>query len=69
MGECPIGLRTQPQQREHRTQQEQRQRQTLRGDPGAVTLDEKGLARVEGIDKGMCKVSFPDLDKEAWEEA
>ena len=33
------------------------------------TLDEKGHARVEGIDPGSCQVSFPDLDKEAWEEA
>ncbi len=31
------------------------------------TLDEKGLARVEGFEKGMCKVCFPNLDKEAWE--
>jgi type VI secretion system secreted protein VgrG len=37
---------------------------------GAVaegTLDEKGFARVDGIDPGSCKVTFPDLDKEAWE--
>jgi hypothetical protein len=32
------------------------------------TLDEKGFARVEGFGKGTCKVSFPDLDKEAWEK-
>lgn len=32
------------------------------------TLDEKGFARVEGFDKGTCKVCFPDLDKEAWEK-
>jgi len=32
------------------------------------TLDEKGLARVEGFEKGTCKVCFPDLDKEAWEK-
>ncbi|MCC6425503.1 MAG: hypothetical protein IT435_01650 [Phycisphaerales bacterium] len=33
-------------------------------------LDEKGMARVEGFVKGsgQCKVSFPDLDKEAWEK-
>ena len=30
------------------------------------TLDEKGRARVEGIDPGTCKVTFPNLDKEAW---
>ncbi len=33
------------------------------------TLDEKGFARVEGFEPGSCKVSFPDLDKEAWEDA
>ncbi len=33
------------------------------------TLDNKGLARVEGFEKGSCKVCFPDLDKEAWEKA
>jgi hypothetical protein len=32
------------------------------------TLDEKGFARVEGFEKGTCKVSFPKLDKEAWEK-
>ncbi len=31
------------------------------------TLDENGFARIEGIDPGSCKVSFPDLDKAAWE--
>ncbi len=32
-------------------------------------LDSEGLARVEGIDPGTCKISFPKLDKEAWEPA
>jgi hypothetical protein len=32
------------------------------------TLDQNGLARVEGFEAGTCKVTFPDLDKEAWEE-
>lgn len=32
------------------------------------TLDEKGFARVEGIESGNCKVTFPNLDKEAWEK-
>ena len=32
------------------------------------TLDEKGYARVEGFEKGTCKVCFPDIDKEAWEK-
>lgn len=30
------------------------------------TLDEKGFARVDGIDPGMCKVTFPRLEKQAW---
>ena len=33
------------------------------------TLDDKGFARVAGFAPGSCKVSFPDLDKEAWETA
>ena|SRR5437762_2520293 len=32
------------------------------------TLDEKGFARLEGLEPGTCKVSFPDLDSEAWED-
>jgi len=31
------------------------------------TLDAKGFARVAGIKEGNCKVSFPKLDKSAWE--
>ena len=30
------------------------------------TLDEKGFARVDNIDPGTCKVTFPNLDKDAW---
>jgi type VI secretion system secreted protein VgrG len=30
------------------------------------STDDKGAARVEAIDAGNCKVTFPDLDKEAW---
>jgi hypothetical protein len=30
------------------------------------TLDEKGFARVEDIDPGTCKVTFPRLEKQAW---
>ena len=30
------------------------------------TLDSEGLARVDDIPAGVCKVSFPDLDKDAW---
>jgi hypothetical protein len=32
------------------------------------TLDAKGFARLDGIPKGNCKVTFPDIDKEAWEK-
>lgn len=32
------------------------------------TLDEKGFARVEGIEPGNCKVSFPRRDKSAWKK-
>lgn len=31
------------------------------------TLDEKGFARVDNIDPGTCKVTFPDIDRDAWE--
>jgi type VI secretion system secreted protein VgrG len=30
------------------------------------TLDEKGFARVDGIDPGNCKVTFPNLDESVW---
>lgn len=30
------------------------------------TLDAEGMARVDNIPSGMCSVSFPDLDKDAW---
>jgi type VI secretion system secreted protein VgrG len=30
------------------------------------TLDDKGRARVENIDPGTCRVTFPNLDSEAW---
>ena len=33
------------------------------------TLNEKGFARVDGIDPGTCKITFPELDQEAWEKA
>jgi hypothetical protein len=32
------------------------------------TLDQNGLARIEGIEPGDCKVTFPKLDKNAWEK-
>ncbi len=31
------------------------------------TLDENGFARVDGIAPGECKITFPRLDKDAWE--
>ncbi len=31
------------------------------------TLDDKGHARVDHIDPGNCKITFPNKDKEAWE--
>ena len=30
------------------------------------TLDDKGFARVDNIDPGSCKVTFPNLDKRTW---
>jgi type VI secretion system secreted protein VgrG len=33
------------------------------------TLDQNGFARVEGVDPGNCKVTFPNLDKDIWEKA
>lgn len=32
------------------------------------TLDEKGFARIVGIDPGTCKVSFPKRDKSCWKK-
>jgi len=32
------------------------------------SLDNNGFARIEGIDPGTCKITFPELDKEAWEK-
>lgn len=32
-------------------------------------MGDTGTVRVEGIDAGVCKVYFPDLDREAWEHA
>jgi len=30
------------------------------------TLDAEGMASIQNIPSGVCSVSFPDLDKEAW---
>jgi type VI secretion system secreted protein VgrG len=32
------------------------------------TLDEKGCARVEGIEPGNCQITFPEYDKKAWKK-
>jgi len=31
------------------------------------TLDKKGRDRINGIDPGTCKITFPSLDKDSWE--
>jgi type VI secretion system secreted protein VgrG len=33
------------------------------------TLDEKGFVRIDGMEPGDCKVTFPRLDREAWKKA
>lgn len=33
------------------------------------TLDDKGFCRIEGLDPGTCQITFPKLDKDAWEKA
>ena len=48
----------------------------MAGEPFTVTLpngqevsgalDPKGTVRIEGIDPGTCKVSFPERDKDGW---
>jgi hypothetical protein len=32
------------------------------------TLDSRGRERINGIDSGNCKVSFPDLDEDVWDK-
>jgi hypothetical protein len=40
------------------------------GSVAGGTTDGKGFGRVEGFEEGGdCKITFPQLDKEAWEEA
>lgn len=36
------------------------------GSVATGTLDEKGYAKINGIDPGSCDISFPNLDKSAW---
>lgn len=33
------------------------------------TLDDKGFVHIDGIEPGTCKITFPELDKDAWEKA
>lgn len=33
------------------------------------STDHEGLVRLEGFEPGSCKVTFPNLDQEAWEKA
>jgi type VI secretion system secreted protein VgrG len=33
------------------------------------TTDEKGVGRLEGIDSGNCKITFPRFDKYSWKRA
>ena len=33
------------------------------------TLDDKGFARVDGIDQGTCQITFPQRDADAWKKA
>jgi type VI secretion system secreted protein VgrG len=37
------------------------------GSVASGSLDEKGLARVDGIDPGQVQITFTEFDKEAWE--
>jgi type VI secretion system secreted protein VgrG len=42
---------------------------TSDGRTASGTLNDKGEAEVKGIEPGDCQVSFPNLDKDAWEDA
>ena len=39
------------------------------GSIASGTTDEKGMGRVENVDPGSVDISFPELDKDAWEPA
>jgi hypothetical protein len=39
------------------------------GSVASGVLDGDGLARIDGIDPGTCEITFPELDKDAWEKA
>jgi type VI secretion system secreted protein VgrG len=38
------------------------------GTMASGVLDGNGFARIDGIEPGQCEISFPDLDKDAWEK-
>jgi hypothetical protein len=40
--------------------------ETPNGSVAEGSLDAKGQARIEGLEPGTCKVSFPDRDQDAW---
>ena len=42
---------------------------TADGRTASGALNKKGEAEVKGIEPGSCKVTFPDLDEAAWEDA
>ena len=37
------------------------------GSEAEGALDGDGKARLEGIPRGACQITFPDLDRRAWE--
>ena len=39
------------------------------GSVDSGSLDDKGFVHVKNMDPGSCKITFPNLDKDAWEEA
>lgn len=39
------------------------------GSVASGTLDDKGFARIEGIDPGTCQITFPNRDTDAWKKA
>ncbi len=39
------------------------------GKVSSGTLNEKGEAEVKGFEPGNCKITFPNLDKDAWKES
>jgi type VI secretion system secreted protein VgrG len=39
------------------------------GSVASGTTDDKGKTRIENLDPGSCKITFVNLDKDAWEPA